>query len=444
MLFCRWTSQPLEAKEAIRRCFLTTMAWTIIFLIWVSYSQGLKIDLSNQGLEVVPKNLNINVSSLILDSNILITVNSTSFDIYVYLKEVTLMNCQTAYIKDGTFDNHDKLVIIRLDRCKILQLPQSFGPSTSNIKTFSIYGEYDSNSIFKPPYFFAFLRLDTLNLGGRYFQSFNSSILPSNIKFFKLDFVNLASFPDFRNQQSLLSLSVMGNSISEIPEQHIVSLSELISLRLERDKIKSFPNISHMKKLKTLKIGNNEIPLFPREYVSELDSLETFIGSHNLVQIMPNISYLSKLKIADFSNNIIQYVPASCLNDIPMIQSLYLNGNRIISMEDNSMASGNLYLHDNHLASPPNLYGMIISSLTLQGNPLVCDQLLCWLRMWPFNKTLPQLDEFRCTSPPSLNGTLVMDVHPTKLGCYRGKFWELYMIVSTSVSYVCLYITSNL
>ena len=154
MLFYRWTSQPLEAKEAIRRCFLTNMVWTIIFLIWVSYSQGLKIDLSNQGLEVVPKNLNINVSSLILDNNILTTVNSTSFDIYVYLKEVTLKHCPTAYIKDGTFDNHDNLVIIRLDRCKILQSLQSFGPSTSNMKTFSIYGGYDSNSIFKPPYFF--------------------------------------------------------------------------------------------------------------------------------------------------------------------------------------------------------------------------------------------------------------------------------------------------
>ena len=318
MLFYRRTSQLLEAREAIGCCSLTNMARAIIFFIWVSYSQGLQIDLSSQGLEVVPKNLNISVSSLILDNNILITVNSTSFGIYIYLKEITLRYCQTAYIKDGTFDNHEKLVIIRLDECKILQLPQSFGPSTSIIKTFSIYGGYRSNSIFKPPYFFAFLRLDILNFGGSNFQSFNASILPSNIKFFKLDFVKLASFPDFRYQQRLLSLSVMGNSISEIPLQHILTLLDLISFRLERDKIKSFPNISHMKSLKSLKIGNNDIPSFPREYIGELESPETFIGSHNLVQIMPNISYLSKLKKADFSHNLIRYVPASCLNAITM------------------------------------------------------------------------------------------------------------------------------
>ena len=225
----------------------------------------------------------------------------------------------------------------------------------------------------------------------------------------------------------------MENSISLIPQGHIVTLSDLNKLRADRNKINTFPNLSHMKRLQSLKISNNDIPLFPREYVSELVSLEYFIGSHNLLQIMPNISLLSKLKVADFSNNLIRYVPASCLYGISMIQSLDLNGNRIILMEDNSMTSGNLYLHDNQLASPPDLNDMMISSLTLRGNPLVCDQLLCCLRMWPFNKTLPQLDEFGCTSPSSLNGSLVMDVHPTVLGCYRGKSWEYYMIVSTSM-----------
>ena len=283
------------------------------------------------------------------------------------------------------------------------------------------------------PFFTSFLSLKMLTISGIKFKTFNTSILPPNIQNLKLDFVRLVTFPYFNNQSKLNSLSIMGNSISLIPRGHIVTLSDLTKLRLDRNKIQRFPNLSHMKKQQSLKISNNDIPLFPRKYVSELESLEYFIGSHNLVQAMPNISYLSEFKVADFSSNLIRYVPASCLKGIPVIQSLDLNGNIIIFMEDNSMASGNLYLHDNQLASPPYLYDMMLTSITLQGNSLACDQLLCWLRMWPFNKTLPQLDEFHCTGPSSLNWSLVMDVHPTTLGCYRGKFWEYYMIVSTSM-----------
>ena len=412
----------------------------MLFLIWIfGYSQSLKIDLSNRGLEVVPRNLDSSVSTLILDNNRLITLNYNSFDMYPHLRKISLRFCQTAYIEDGTFDNHDELVSISLDQCRIAQLPQSFGPSTTIMREFSIYNGFASTAIFKFPYFTAFLSLKMLTISGIKFKTFNTSILPPNIEILKLDFIRLVTFPYLNNQSRLNSLSIMGNSIALIPREHIISLSDLIKLRLDGNKIQSFPNVSHMKKLQSLKISNNDIPLFSREYVSELESLEYFMGSQNLLQAMPNISYLSKLKVADFSNNFIRYVQASCLNGISMIQSLYLNGNRIILMEDNSMTSGNLYIHDNHLASPPDLYDMMISSLTLQGNPLVCDQLLCWLRMWPFNKTLPQLDEFRCTSPSSLNGSLVMDVHPTVLGCYRGKSWNIIWLcyIYVNCAFMC-------
>ena len=432
LLYRRTTVSQVNIRKS---CSLTNMAWTILFLIWTSYSEGLRIDISNQGLEVVPRNIDISVSALILDNNILTILNSISFDIYVYLTEITLNYCQTSYIEYGTFDNNDKLVTVILAHCNILQLPQSSGPSTPNIKVFNIYRGYGSTSMFKPPYFVAFTRLQKLNLGGRNFKSFNASILQSNIEGLKTDFIKLITFPDFRNQHKLLSLSLLGNYFSEIPQEHIVTLSGLLSLRVENAKIKIFPNLSHMKKLKNLKISNNNIPLFPREYIKELESLKTVFASYNLVQNMPNISYLPMLKSADFSNNLIRYVSASCLYGLPSMDTLYLNSNRIVLTDNNVMTTGKLYLHDNQLASPPDLYDTMLKSLTFQANPLICDQLLCWLRMWPFDKNLPLLDELRCTSPPSLNRSLVMDIHPIVLECYEGRSYEYYMVLShTSLS----------
>ena len=399
----------------------TMMIWAALLFLWTSDSEGLKIDISNQSLEVVPRNLNNSVSTLILDHNVLITLNHNSFDTYVQLKRITLRHCQTIYIRNGTFDYQYNLRALCLDHCHIMQLPQIFGPSTNIITEFTIYGGYTSNSIFKFPYFSAFINLNKLVIGGRNYQSFNTNILPSTIKHFRVDFAELLTFPDFKNQSELDILTVRGNSISIIPQGHIDTLSELTLFRADRNKIRNFPNLSHMKKLRLLEIHKNDISLFPREHISELESLEKFIASNNLVKIMPNISYLPMLESADFSNNLIQHVPASCLYGLPTMQSLNLSGNIISQMDDNTVPPGNLYLHDNQLATVPDLYDSKLESLTLQGNPLVCDQLLCWLRMGPFERTLLSLDKFSCASPSTMNGSLVMNTHPTDLGCYKGK-----------------------
>ena len=176
------------------------MTVTILFLIWIlGYSQSLKIDLSKRGLKVVPRNLDSSVSTLILDNNILITLNSNSFDVYLRLRKISLRFCQTAYIEDGTFDNHDRLVTINLDQCHIVQLAQSCGPSTTIMREFTIYNGFATTAIFKLPYFTAFLSLKMLTISGITFKTFNSSILPSSIESLKLDCIMLMIFPYFNN-----------------------------------------------------------------------------------------------------------------------------------------------------------------------------------------------------------------------------------------------------
>ena len=409
------------------------MVWKIlVFLIWMPYSKSMEIDRSNEGLEVVPRNLDIGVSILILAENILETLNSNSFDIYLQLTEINLRSCKTTYIEDGTFDNQDKLTTIRLGGCRIMQLPNSFGPSTATLQHFDIYAGFISSLIFKHPYFAAFPNLYHLDMGGgKDVESFSENIIPPNIDRFRMDFSRLPAFPDFRGQSKLSVVTVIGNLISIIPQEHISTLSNLKWFRASKNNIKAIPNFSHMILLSLLELNNNDITLFPHAHISGLISLDTLKAGNNLVHEMPNVSYLPKLELADFSNNIIQHVPASCLRGLPMIKTLDLNNNRISRMDDNSMPRGDLYLHDNQLPSPPDLYDMKVSSLTLNGNPLVCDQLLCWLRMWPFVKTLPLLDDFFCAAPSFLNGSLVMDIHPVNLRCYKGKCYELrgYMII---------------
>ena len=310
-----------------------------------------------------------------------------------------------------------------LTRCQIIQLPSSFGPSTPNLRTFHIYAGFDTKSIFLFPYFAAFLNMQLLNIGGRKLEPLDLTILPRNMKKLRIDFAKLKSFPNFSKHVPYLSiLTINGNTISVIPQSHIANLSALTKFTAFLNHLHVFPNVSHMKSLHTLIVNYNYIPVFPHEHICGLVSLQLLDASHNLLHTMPNISYLPKLESVDLSNNHISYVPASCLYGLPKVQSLFLNGNKITVMDVNSWHTDNLYLHDNMFTTPPDLYDMDFASLTLQGNPLVCDQMLCSLRMLPFNKTTVSIDNFTCSRPSALNGTFGMNVHPTLLGCYNGKY----------------------
>ena len=398
------------------------MVWEILlFLMWISCSECLKVNRANEGLDTVPRNIDRSVKELTLDKNNLVTLDSSSFDIYVHLTRLSLKACKTTYILDGTFDNHYDLAFIWLNKCNIIQLPRSFGPSTTTLQEFDIYGGANPN-VFRNPYFAAFTNLKRLVFGGKgSMEPFDIGLVPVSMERLRLDFTKLYTFPDFKLHTKLSILSVANNFLSTIPQEYIDTMLVVTVFKAFENILQNFPSLSHMKQLHLLEIYDNKISSIPREHIDGLESLKKFLASDNLVEIMPNISSLPKLEIADFSSNLIRYVPASCLYRLPMIKSLHLNGNRITLMDDNSWGTGNLYLHDNMFTTPPDLYDMTSASLTLRGNPLFCDQSLCWLRMWPFNKDLPTLDDFSCSSPAALNGLLVMETHPTDLGCYTGK-----------------------
>ena len=202
MVICNPAAQKRRHWKSFR---MESMALKLAFFWWISYSHSLTIDRSNQGLKVVPRNFDTSVSVLILSNNELITLNSNSFDLYVQLTELNLRSCKTTFIEDGTFDNQDKLTTLLLDRCAIMQLPRSCGPSTAALQNFQIYKGYRSGSIFRYPYFAAFNSLYRLDIGnGKDLEPFNSSILPFNTDRCRLDYSRLRTFPNFKDQSKLL------------------------------------------------------------------------------------------------------------------------------------------------------------------------------------------------------------------------------------------------
>ena len=387
--------------------------------------RGLTIDLSEEELEMVPRDIDVNVTQLILDDNILITLDASSFDLYPQMTELSLKFCQTKYIKDGTFDNQNKLSSIDFKHCNIVQLPSSFGPSVTTLKCFGIQAGYGTTDIFAYPYFAAFQNLQDLDIGGSMLKHLDPAIypliLPNSLIQIFFYYGNLPSFPNIGYLvPQLQTLIVSNNDIPVIPQDSMANLIELRKFHAKENRLETIPNLSYLRKLRKFNIKDNCITQLSREHIKGLTGVVFFGANRNNIVPMPNVSGLKQIVALRLDDNLIRYVPASCLYGLAKLQRLVMNNNRITFIEDISQPTPTINLHDNLLRTPPDLYKSTFDSLTLEQNMWVCNQSMCWLRMWPFDKPLPLLDNFLCWAPGDLNGTLVMQVHPVLLKCYEG------------------------
>ena len=186
-----------------------------------------------------------------------------------------------------------------------------------------------------------------------------------------------------------------GNYFLEFPKMTWLSLGnhEVLGPQLNTDilprhllylyvigcKLKHFPNLSDVVPLlQHLRIYRNYIRVIPEQSITALKQMETFYTHQNLIRTLPDIGSMKKLKI--------------------------------------------LTLDDNNLARLPDMYHLLLNELRVAGNPLICDQTLCWLRMWPWKKASVLKDQPTCAGPEMSSGRRLMDVHPVDMECYQGKY----------------------
>ena len=377
-------------------------------------------DQSNRQLTTVPSGLSSATTTLKLTNNLLGGLDANSFRNYPDLKKLYVDRNKIKVIQDGTFNQQTQLVQLYLAHNPIRQLPTSFGPSTGKLQIWEMYAGFTTISIFQFPYFSAFTRLFRLELGGNSEMFGDLSILPSSLYWFRGSDGTLPTMPDLSYIQNVAQLFYYNSAMEQIPQQHINANTKVTAFHLAKNKLTLIPSFSHMSLLTTLWLEENLLQEIPRDHISGLVSLETFKLKINLLLTMPNVSYLTQLELLDVSHNNIVVVPGSTLLGIPKLLNLILNDNKISMLGDISTLWAHVFLGNNNLTTPPDLYNMRLEELTLEGNPLSCDQSLCWLRMWPWSKTLPTLDDALCTTPSALNQLKAMRVHPTQLQCFDG------------------------
>ena len=249
------------------------------------------------------------------------------------------------------------------------------------------------------------------------------------------------------------SLNLDSNRISEVTSRSLYNFTDLRLLYLQYNVISVIEDGAFDKnnKLEVLKLSNNVLTKLPWSFGPATYSLRLFLATtaikpeafrylnftnfKNLLTVslgnnkgLPGnviTKYSKRTKILGLFMCDIETIPDLSIH-VPNVRNLGLQQNALVNIHGKGLEKlvklMQLTLDSNQLQSVPDLFHLPLRGLRLTGNPLECNQSLCWLRMWVWFKPAPNgFDTATCATPDILRGKKLSDVDPVYLRCYQGN-----------------------
>ncbi|CAJ1057928.1 matrix-remodeling-associated protein 5 [Xyrichtys novacula] len=211
------------------------------------------------------------------------------------------------------------------------------------------------------------------------------------------------------------------NSLTEVEGSEFRSLRRLEMLMLHGNDISTVhPGAFYsLRSLQILKLSYNKITSVTPSLFEGLVGLIRLHLDHNLIEFVEPFSFagLTSLKLLQLEGNLLQDIHPHTFITLSLLGTFWTSGLKHLHLSDNLMEQ----LPAAALKTAPRL-----ELLTLHGNPWTCDCQLQWLVEWSSShdsvikckkdrgssEICPQ-----CSSPPPLNGTLLLGLSPQKLTC---------------------------
>lgn len=204
---------------------------------------------------------NSNLGRLILSGNELTLLEDTEFLIVPSLSWIELENCSISHLPVNVFKNMSKLVVIKLGYNKIEQLDREL---FSHLK-----------------------KLRYLHLEENQIQQIDADIFKPNHRlqwlYFRSNPLNHFNGSHFLHAPSLLSLDISFCNITKIPNKFFSNLHDLLSLKLNNNRLDSFNMTAIPRNLEVLDISGNSMTTIhmPKEMIRHLTSLKHFDLTNN-------------------------------------------------------------------------------------------------------------------------------------------------------------------
>lgn len=276
----------------------------------------------------------------------------------------------------------------------------------------------------------------------------------------------------FKSLQNLSFIDLSDNIISKIAPTTFTNLPQLRILRLRGNHI-TIQTIAKLRPFKTvedLDLSGNVLvgPLDPYSF-PKMESLKDLQLSHNSLSSikMGALAGLIKISILSLHHNQIDVLEDNAFSYLRSLTALDLSHNRIVAVSGGSLAGlsnlvnldlrhnflraltadlilplqklSGLRLDDNDLSivsSDALKNNTILKRLTLSENPLNCDCTITEFSLWLMNSTLSKEDKASavCTTPPSLENGLLIEVQTKDLQCGDEDEIELMSLSPTTES----------
>ena len=191
---------------------------------------------------------------------------------------------------------------------------------------------------------------------------------------------------------------------------------------LQSQVVISFPYFAAFENLSFLNIGGNDVSTFQPNFLPR--SLLYISLIYCKLPVFPRFAlYAPLLETINMGHCGLQTMTTENVTGLNDLTSLHLNSNKLIKIPDLSFMTKlkTIELQHNQLASVPDMYDLPLKTLKLAGNTLVCDQSLCWIRMWHWMKmTRIPSDEPICAASFEMARMKLMEIDPADMQCYTG------------------------
>ncbi|KAH0566990.1 insulin-like growth factor-binding protein complex acid labile subunit [Cotesia glomerata] len=336
--------------------------------------------LSNKSLIGLP-----NLKSLKLDKNPLKSIDNLS---HQNLKWLDLSNCLLNYLHPNTFVNTPELEQLRMSNNPSL----AFSTRKETLR----HDKLKRLDVSK-------CNLDRPGLHG--LPSLTHAILSYN---------TIRLLPDriFSKNKKLERLYLNNNALTQLNQSSFDGLSELDVLNLSHNNLESLPwgLLRYNINLRSVNLSYNDIKLMPVNLTTTALILDL---SYNLIEFVPgeSLRQMPALKILDLSENRLESFSSGLQSQT--LQSLYLEGNRLTRLTNESFAYlpalDNINLSGNRLTEGIGyeIFSLNdnLNTIVLDDNPWRCD---C-IQLYPSYRYLTQSSKTAsssliCESPANVSG----------------------------------------
>nr|XP_011414273.2 leucine-rich repeat-containing protein 15-like [Crassostrea gigas]XP_011414275.2 leucine-rich repeat-containing protein 15-like [Crassostrea gigas] len=348
------------------------------------------VNCEGKRLMKIPTELPKKVEKLYLQHNEIADLEPNSLCGLPELQELYLQNNKLSLIKSSTFTGTcvPNLKVIRLDNNRISSLEENAFFNLTNLNM--TYFTNNRITHINPRSFVECLKMSFLHLGQNYLDHIPSLSLLTGLQQLSIqgNKVKNATFPNsFENYTLLSTIGLSTNFIENLTKESFQSLrnSPVRKLELSRNKITDISNEAFLPLTKLVSLTISLNPLTAPKLQNGLEGLKSSsLTSLNIARLqlggqLPSSTFAilngTVLKQLLMSNNIINQLPSRAFANLKRLEQIDLKGCRIQTIASDTFAGlrtlTNLNLADNYLDKVPTNLPSSLNILYLNGNQII-------------------------------------------------------------------------